>query len=135
MSAMAAELVGRYLRERNALAAIALTTDTSVLTAVGNDYGYPRVFERQVQALVRPEDTVVALSTSGRSESVLRAVAAANDLGAVTIAMTGVDQSPVGTAATFAIRAPSRNTPYIQEIHIAIGHAMCSIVEQAIFCT
>ena len=126
---LAAELVGRYLRERSALAAIALTTDTSVLTAVGNDYGYAWVFERQVQALVRPEDTLVALSTSGRSESVLRAVAAANALGAVTIGMTGSEESPVGMAANIAIRAPSRHTPFIQEAHIAIGHCMCEIVE------
>lgn len=128
---LAAELVGRYLRERDALAAIALTTDTSVLTAVGNDYGYPSVFERQVWALVRREDTVVVLSTSGRSESVLRAVSAANAIGAVTIAMTGSDASPVGKAATLTISVPTRHTPYIQEAHVAIGHCICGLVEAA----
>ncbi len=126
---LAAELVGRYLRERDALAAIALTTDTCVLTAIGNDYGYTGVFERQVRALVRPEDTLVALSTSGRSESVLRAVVAANAIGAVTIALTGSDASPVGTAASLSIRVPSRFTPYVQETHIAIGHVVCGLVE------
>ena len=126
---LAAELVGRYLRERDALAAIALTTDTSILTAIGNDYGYGAVFERQVRALVGKVDTLVAISTSGRSESVLRAVEAANAIGAVTIAMTGSAESPVGTAAMIAIRVPSTETPFIQETHIAIGHVMCGLVE------
>lgn len=128
---LAAELVGRYLRERDALAAIALTTDTSVLTAIGNDYGYALVFERQVRALVGKSDTLVAISTSGRSESVLRAVEAANAIGAVTIAMTGGAESPVGTAAMIAIRVPSTETPLVQETHIAIGHVMCGLVEEA----
>lgn len=129
---LAAELVGRYLRERDALAAIALTTDTSVLTAIGNDYGYAAVFERQVRALVGKSDTLVAISTSGRSESVLRAVVAANAIGAITIGMTGGAASPIGTAAVIAIRVPSTVTPLIQETHIAIGHAMCGLVEEAV---
>ncbi len=128
---LAAELVGRYLRDREALAAIALTTDTSVLTAIGNDYGYSGVFERQVRALVGPADTVVALSTSGASESVVRAVVAANAIGAVTIGLTGEAISPVGSAVTIAIRVPSTKTPFIQETHIAIGHVICGLVEAA----
>ena len=129
---LAAELVGRYLRDRDALPAIALTTDTSVLTAVGNDHGYARVFERQVQALVGSGDVLVALSTSGESESIVRAVAAAKARGAVTIGLTGQAQSRVGTDADIAIRVPSMVTPFVQETHIAIGHAICGIVEDEV---
>jgi D-sedoheptulose 7-phosphate isomerase len=129
---LAAELVGRYLRDRHALAAVALTTDTSVLTAVGNDHGFARVYERQVTALVRARDVVVALSTSGRSESVVRAVVAAKQVGAMVIGMTGAADSPVAALADIAVRVPSTATPFIQEAHIAIGHAICGVVEAAV---
>ena len=129
---LAAELVGRYLRDRHALAAVALTTDSSILTAVGNDHGFARVYERQVTALVRARDVLVALSTSGRSESVVRAVVAAKQVGATVIGMTGAADSPVAALADIAVRVPSTATPFIQEAHIAIGHAICGVVEAAV---
>jgi D-sedoheptulose 7-phosphate isomerase len=128
---LSAELVGRYLRDRDALAAIALTTDTSVLTAVGNDHGYASVFERQVRAIVGPLDTLVAISTSGRSESTVRAATAANEIGATTVGMTGDDPSTLGGLVAISIRVPSTLTPLIQETHLAIGHAICGLVEDA----
>jgi D-sedoheptulose 7-phosphate isomerase len=129
---LAAELVGRYQRDRRAMAAIALTTDTSVITAVGNDHSFASVFERQVHALVRRGDVLVALSTSGQSESVVRAIAAARLQGATVIGMTGSDDSRVASGADIAIRVPSTSTPFIQEAHIAIGHAICGVVEPTI---
>jgi len=129
---LAAEFVGRYLRERNGLASIALTTDTSVLTAVSNDFGYDSVYERQINALVYPGDVVVVLSTSGESESIVRAVSAAKTRGAATIALTGINDSRVGRQVNIAIRVPSAHTPYIQETHIAIGHLICGLVENSL---
>ena len=129
---LAAEFVGRYLRERSGLAAMALTTDTSVLTAVSNDFGYDSVYERQINALVYPGDVVVVLSTSGESESIVRAVSAAKSRGAATIGLTGINDSRVGRNVNIAIRVPSTETPYIQETHIAIGHLSCGLVENFI---
>ena len=126
---LAAELVSRYLRERKALAAIALTTDTSVLTAVGNDHSFASVFERQVLAQVRTGDVLVTLSTSGQSESVMRAATAARACGATVIGMTGDAESTVVRLADVAIRVPTSFTPSIQVAHIAIGHALCEIIE------
>jgi D-sedoheptulose 7-phosphate isomerase len=130
---LAAELVGRYLHDRRALAGVALTTDTSVLTAVGNDRGYATVFERQVNALVRTGDVLIALSTGGHSENVIRAVIAAKNNKATVIGMTGSADSPVSEAAQITIRIPSRFTPFIQEMHLAIGHAMCGVIEKNLF--
>ncbi len=127
---IAAELVGRMDGPpRPALAALALTTDTSALTALGNDFGYESVFERQVEALARPGDVLVAISTSGRSANVLRAATAAAGLEVRTVALTGRD-GPLADRATLAIRVPSLDTQRVQEAHIAIGHVICSLVER-----
>ena len=128
---IAAEFVGRMdLRKRPALPALALTTDTSALTALGNDFGYETVFQRQVEALARPGDVLAAISTSGRSENVLLAVATATRLGLRTVALTGADGSPLADAADVGVLVPSANTQRIQEAHIAIGHVICHLVEQ-----
>lgn len=128
---LAAELVSRFLKERKALAAIALTTDTSILTAVGNDYGYDRVFERQVEALVRRGDVVVGISTSGNSENVWRGMRKAGELGAKTIGLLGCGGGKIKEKSHIAITVPSDETPRIQEAHITIGHILCDEVEKA----
>ncbi|MGE3706306.1 MAG: SIS domain-containing protein [Vicinamibacterales bacterium] len=128
----AAELVGRFLRERPGLAAIALTTDTSVLTSVGNDYGFERVFARQVEALGRPGDVVVGISTSGRSPNVLAALEWAGGRGLVTIALTGCDGGAVGRAAAIHLNVPSTAIPRVQEVHRTILHVICDLVDQAL---
>lgn len=128
---MATELVGRFMRERRGLPSIALTTDTSGLTAIGNDYGYERIFERQIEALGRPEDVVIAISTSGNSENVLRGVARAKEIGAYTIGLTGKDGGKLGPAVDLEIRVPSDYTPRIQECHLLVEHLICGIVDEA----
>ena len=128
----AAELVGRYMLERPAYPAIALSTDTSILTAVANDYGYPDVFRRQVEAHARPGDVVVGISTSGNSENVCRALALAKERGAVTIALGGGDGGRMKSLADIALIAPSKETPRIQEAHITIIHILCDLVEAAL---
>lgn len=125
----AAELVGRYKRERRALPAIALTTDTSALTAIANDYGYKEVFARQVKAHARPGDIVVGISTSGNSENICLAFEAARSAGATTIALGGGTGGRMKTMADLSIIAPSSNTPRIQEAHITIIHIICDLVE------
>jgi D-sedoheptulose 7-phosphate isomerase len=130
---LAAELLGRYLKDRAPLPALSLTVDTSVLTAVGNDFGYAEVFERQVRGLGRPGDVLVGLSTSGNSENVLRAFAAAHDLGIRRIGLTGRGGGRMAGAADLCIRVPSDRTNEIQEMHIAIGHLLCEMVETALF--
>ena len=128
---IAAELIGRLNgRPRPPLAALALTTDTSVLTALGNDFGYEGVFERQVEALARPGDVLIAISTSGRSANLLRAVAAAAGLDVRTVALTGRDGGSLVDRVALAIRVPSLDTQRVQEAHIAIGHVICSLVER-----
>jgi D-sedoheptulose 7-phosphate isomerase len=130
---IAAELVGRMsVRDRPALAALALTTDTAALTALGNDFGYGAVFQRQVEALARPGDVLVGMSTSGRSQNVLLAVEAAAHLAVSTVGLTGENGSPLAEAVEIAIRVPSSNTQRIQEAHIAIGHVICHLVEQSL---
>jgi D-sedoheptulose 7-phosphate isomerase len=124
-----AELVGRYQLERAALPAIALTTDTSILTAVANDYGYDDVFKRQVEAHARPGDIVVGISTSGNSESVLRALRRARELRAVTIGLSGGSGGKLTSAVDLAILVPSTQTARIQEGHITIIHILCEVVE------
>lgn len=130
---IAAELVGRYKLLRPALPALALTTDTSALTAIGNDYGYQAVFARQVEAHARPGDVVIAISTSGNSPSVLEGVAVARRQGAVTIGLTGGDGGRLLAAVDQCIVVPSTQTPHIQQAHITIGHIICDLVEQALF--
>lgn len=126
---LAAEFVNRFLRDRGALAAIALTTDTSALTSIGNDLGFDQVFSRQVEALGRPGDLVVAISTSGNSPNVLRAVEAARRLGCVTVGFTGGSGGRLAKAVDEAFVVPSAETPRIQETHITLGHALCALVE------
>jgi D-sedoheptulose 7-phosphate isomerase len=128
---LAAELVGQMNgRRRPALAALALTTDTSALTAVGNDFGYEMVFQRQVEALGRRGDVLMAISTSGRSQNVLLAVSAAVRMGLHTVALIGDAGGPLSDLTDIAVRVPSSNTQRIQEAHIAIGHVICYLVER-----
>ena len=129
---VAAELVGRFTRERVALAAIALTTDTSVLTSVGNDYAFDRVFARQVEALGRPGDVALGISTSGASPNVVAALEAARALRMHTIALTGGDGGAVGRAAAIHLNVPSDVTARVQEVHRTLLHVICDIVEESV---
>jgi D-sedoheptulose 7-phosphate isomerase len=129
---LAAELTGRYLRDRPPVAAVALSTDTSALTAIGNDYGFDHVFERQVRALGRAGDVLVAISTSGNSPNVLAAAAVARALGVRVVALTGQGGGRLAADADVALRVPSAVTNRIQEMHIAIGHMLCGFVEDAL---
>jgi D-sedoheptulose 7-phosphate isomerase len=126
---LAAEFVNRFLVERKALAALALTTDTSVLTSIGNDRGMEQLFSRQIEALARPGDVVVAISTSGNSPNVLRAVEAARRLGCWTVGLTGGSGGALAKVVDDAFVVPSQETPRIQETHITLGHALCALVE------
>jgi D-sedoheptulose 7-phosphate isomerase len=126
---IAAELVGRFLRERRPLPAIALTTDTSILTAVGNDYGYDQVFVRQVHALGRKGDIAVAISTSGNSPNVLIATAAAKEIGMTTVGLTGRDGGKLGALVQYHLNVPHQLSARIQEIHIMIGHILCQLAD------
>jgi D-sedoheptulose 7-phosphate isomerase len=130
---IAGELVSRLNFDRAPLAGIALTVDSSVLTAIGNDYGYEKVFERQIRGLGRRGDVFIAISTSGRSPNILRAVEAAKELGIHTVAMTGNADAPLAGACELALKVPSGATPLIQQVHIAAAHAICELVENAIF--
>jgi len=129
---IAAELVGRYTRERPGYPAIALTTDTSNLTAIGNDYGFDRIFARQVEALGHAGDVLIAISTSGNSPNVLRAVEQARDLGMKTLGLAGRDGGALVAATDLCLVAPHRVTARIQELHITIGHILCDLVEAAL---
>jgi D-sedoheptulose 7-phosphate isomerase len=126
----ATELVVRFERQRAAFAALALSTDTSVLTAAANDFGYDRVFARQVEALGRPGDVVCGISTSGASANVLRGLEAANAAGLRTIALTGRDGGAIGAAASIHINVPEGSTARVQEVHMTVIHALCVLVEQ-----
>ena len=126
---LAGELVGRFMMERPGYRAVALTTDTSVLTAVGNDYGYAEVFARQVEGLGRPGDVLVAISTSGRSENVLRAAARARELGLRLVAFLGPSRSPLDELADVALHVDASSPNVVQQGHITIGHALCGWVE------
>lgn len=128
---IAAEIVGRYKKERAALAAIALTTDTSALTAIGNDYGFERIFVRQVEALGRRGDLLLALSTSGRSPNILAALRAARERGLVTAGCTGANGEPMRNFCDHLLVVPSDDTPIIQQIYLAFAHAVCDRLEQA----
>ena len=126
---LAAEFVNRFQVERPPLAALALTTDTSILTAVANDYDFRQVFAKQVRALGRPGDLAIGLSTSGNSPNVVEGLKAARALGLGTLALSGRDGGPVAAAAELALVVPSRNTARIQEVHITIGHVLCDLVD------
>jgi D-sedoheptulose 7-phosphate isomerase len=126
---LATEFVVRYKKNRAPIAALALTTDTSALTAIGNDYGFADVFVRQLRGLGRRGDALVGTSTSGNSENVVRAVAAAKDIGIATIALTGEAGGKLRELCDIAICVPAKQTNHIQEMHIAIGHYLCGFVE------
>jgi D-sedoheptulose 7-phosphate isomerase len=129
---IAAEIVGRYKHDRPAYAAVALTTDTSALTAIGNDYGFEQVFARQVAGLGRQGDVLLALSTSGRSPNILAALRTARDHGLITIGFTGSKGEALGALCDHLLIAPSDDTPVIQQIHLAMAHGICDEVEQAL---
>jgi D-sedoheptulose 7-phosphate isomerase len=127
---LAAELVGRFKKDRRPLRSVALTTDTSVLTCVANDYSYEDIFARQVEALSRPGDVLVGISTSGQSENILRAVKMARSLGLQTLGLLGKDGGVAKDLVDQAIVIPSESTARIQEAHILIGHILCDLIEQ-----
>lgn len=129
---IAAELVSRFGFDRPGLAAIALTTDTSALTAIGNDYGYEQVFARQIQAIGRAGDVFVGISTSGNSPNVIRAVEACKAGGITTVALCG-SGGALKSLCDHALAMPSAHTPRIQECHIVIGHALCALIEDTLF--
>jgi len=129
---LAAEFVGRFVRERTGLPAIALTTDSSILTAVSNDYGFEQVFARQIQALARPGDVAVAISTSGNSPNVLEGVKAAKKAQAKTIGLSGKDGGVLAAAVDVGITIASKSTARIQECHIAVGHLLCELAEEGL---
>lgn len=130
---LAAEFSGRYLVDRPGLPAVALTSNSSAVTAIGNDYGYDEVFSRQLESLGSPGDVLVAISTSGRSESVRRAVRSAQELDMTVIGMTGARGGDFAALCDVALVTPSDVTPNIQEGHIAMGHAFCLLVERSLF--
>jgi len=130
---LAAELVSRYAYDRPGLPAFALTTDTSALTAIGNDYGYERLFARQIEAVGGAGDVFFGISTSGRSPNILLALDVARDKGLTTVGMTGRGGGPMPGRCDYLLRVPSDSTPRIQEGHIAIGHAICQIIEAQLF--
>lgn len=130
---IAAELVGRFLKERRGLPAIALTTNTSILTAIGNDYSYALTFVRQLDALAEKKDIAIGISTSGKAANVIEAINLANKKGLTTIALTGGDGGRLAKIAKIAVIIPSKSTPRIQEAHITIGHIICQLVEEELF--
>lgn len=129
---LAAELTGRYLRERRPLPAISLTTDTSAITAIGNDYRFDEIFRRPLDALAVPGDALVALSTSGNSPDVILAAQAARKKGVTVLAFTGQNGGELVKHADLALQVPSVETPIVQEMHLAVGHVLCDLIELAL---
>jgi D-sedoheptulose 7-phosphate isomerase len=130
---IAAELVGKYKMIRDPLPALALSVNTSILTACGNDYGYDTVFLKQVQALVEKGDVVIGISTSGTSPNVVKAIKEAKKMGAITVGFTGEGKTGLGAIVDIWLSVPSKDTPRIQESHITAGHIICFLVENALF--
>jgi D-sedoheptulose 7-phosphate isomerase len=130
---IAGEFVARLNYDRDPIAGIALTTDSSVLTAIGNDYGYEHIFARQVRGLGKQGDVFVGISTSGKSANIVAAVAAAKDMGIQTVAFTGSFDTKLTAMCDVALRAPSTKTPLIQQVHITAAHAICELVECDLF--
>lgn len=126
---IAAEIVGRFKKERKGMPAIALTTDTSILTSVGNDYGYDYIFARQIEALCTPKDLVIGITTSGNSANVVRAIEAAKEIGATTVGLTGGTGGKLLNLCDYNLIMPSSVTARIQEAHIFVGHSLCEILE------
>jgi D-sedoheptulose 7-phosphate isomerase len=127
---IAAELVGTYKVERKGLPAIALTTDTSAITSIGNDFGYNLVFSRQVEALANKGDVAIGISTSGKSDNVINALKLASKLNCITIGFSGQDGGEMNQICNINLVVPSENTPRIQEMHIFIGHTICHLIDQ-----
>jgi D-sedoheptulose 7-phosphate isomerase len=130
---IAGELVGRFLKERAALPCVALSTDTSVLTAVANDYDFSEVFARQVEAHARPGDVVLGISTSGNSPNVVKALERARELGAATLALSGRGGGRLAQVADVCLTAPGDSSPRIQEVHITAAHVLCDLIERRMF--
>lgn len=128
----AAELTGRFLRDRPPLPGLALVCNAAAMTAIANDYGYDATFERQVRALGRPEDALLGISTSGNSENVVNALSAAKELGMLTIALTGECKGAVDAHADHCLKVPSVETPRVQEMHLAVGHILCELLEDSL---
>ncbi|MFH1386542.1 MAG: D-sedoheptulose 7-phosphate isomerase [bacterium] len=129
---LAAEFISRFLKERKSLPAIALTTDTSIITAISNDYNFSRIFARQLEGLAQAGDIAFGLSTSGNSANVLEGMKKAKELGCKTIGLLGSDGGTIALAVDLAITVASENTPRVQESHITIGHILCGLVEQEV---
>ena len=130
---IAAELVSRFTLDRPALPAMALTTDSSILTAISNDYGYDSLFSRQLEAIAKPGDVFIAISTSGNSPNIVRALKTANDIGVVAVGLTGATGGEMADLCRYCVNIPSTDTPRIQEGHITIGHILCASTEQVLF--
>ncbi|QOY51442.1 D-sedoheptulose 7-phosphate isomerase [Candidatus Sulfurimonas baltica] len=130
---IAAELVGRYCFDRPSIPSLALTTDTSNLTAIGNDYGYDKVFSRQLEGMGQKGDIFIGISTSGNSKNIINAFISAKEKGITTVALTGRDGGEMAKLADIALVVPSESTPRIQEAHILIGHIICDIIEKETF--
>jgi D-sedoheptulose 7-phosphate isomerase len=129
---MAAELVGRYKRERKAIRSKALTANTSNLTAIGNDYGYDMVFSRQLEAFAKPEDLLIAISTSGNSKNIIKAVELARQVGMKVVSLTGASGGKLAEISDVLLNVPSTDTPRIQETHLLIEHIFCDCIEQSV---
>ena len=129
---IAAELIGRFKKDRNALAAIALTTNTAIITSLANDYGYDIIFAKQIEALGQKNDVVLAISTSGKAKNVIAGVKQAKKMGLKTIALTGGDGGEIAKLADVTLLVPSNITARIQEAHITIGHIICELIEQTL---
>ncbi|MDP2922756.1 MAG: D-sedoheptulose 7-phosphate isomerase [Candidatus Omnitrophota bacterium] len=127
---LAAELVGRFKKNRPALAAIAFSTNTSILTAIGNDFGFDEIFVRQIESLANPRDLAIGISTSGDSENIIKAIKKAKELGLKTVGFLGKNGGKLNSIVDFSLLIPSSDTPRIQEMHIFAGHIICEIVEE-----
>ena len=130
---LAAEFVNRFLMERPPLPAIALSTDSSILTSIGNDYSFSEIFSKQIVALGKEGDIAIGISTSGNSANVIKAIEVAKEIGIETIALTGNDGGDLAKVANYSLIVPSNSTPCIQEVHMAVGHILCEMVEAQIF--
>jgi D-sedoheptulose 7-phosphate isomerase len=130
---IAAEFVNRFSMERPPLPAISLTTDSSILTSISNDYSFAEVFAKQIKALAKPGDIAMGISTSGNSANIVRAFEVARELGLVTVALTGHSGGAIAEMTDYALIVPSRKTPRIQEVHITVGHVICEMVERLLF--
>ncbi len=130
---IAAEFVARFYFDRKSLPSIALTTDTSILTAIGNDYAYDKIFSRQLEAHAKKGDIFIAISTSGNSKNIIQALKTCKDMGVLSVGLTGENGGEMKSLCAYCLKIPSKDTPRIQEAHILIGHIICAIVEKELF--